>query len=192
VLVNNSGQVVNKVFTIDFLVTGDELVRASNYLSELLEQAPLESVRSRIQAEMEKDRAIYDELARKALTLGYQATDVGNGERLHIEGTGSFLEAPDFADVERVKALFRALEEKTKLLELLERVQRARELQIYIGTESDFSSAGEVSVIASPYGNGDQVLGAVGVIGPTRMNYQRVIPLVNFTAQVLSKVLKEE
>ena len=99
--------------------------------------------------------------------------------------------APEFADVERARALFRALEEKTKLLDLLDRVQRAKEMQIFIGSESDFSSAGEVSVIASPYGTDNQMLGAVGIIGPTRMNYQRVIPLVNFTAQVLSRVVRE-
>ncbi|MGA9521502.1 MAG: heat-inducible transcriptional repressor HrcA [Myxococcaceae bacterium] len=192
VLVSGNGQVVNKVFTIDFPVTSEDLVRASNYLTALLDRAPLEGVRARILTEMEKEQALYDELSRKALALGYQATDVSRGERLHIEGTGSFLEAPEFADVERIRSLFRALEEKTKLLELLERVQRAKEMQIYIGTESDFSSAGEVSVIASPYGIGEQVLGAVGVIGPTRMNYQRVIPLVNFTAHVLSRVLEED
>jgi heat-inducible transcriptional repressor len=63
-------------------------------------------------------------------------------------------------------------------------------MQIYIGAESEFSSAGDVTVIASPYGSGDQILGTVGVIGPTRMNYQRIIPLVKFTAEVLSGVLR--
>jgi heat-inducible transcriptional repressor len=89
-----------------------------------------------------------------------------------------------------MRALFRALDEKHRLLKLLDRVQRTREMQIFIGAESDFSAAGDVTVIASPYGNREQVLGTVGVIGPTRMNYQRVIPLVNFTAQVLSRVLE--
>jgi heat-inducible transcriptional repressor len=193
VLVSGNGQVVNKVFTVEFPVSSEDLVRAANYLNELLALSPLEEVRSRILAEMEKERALVDELSRKALALGAQATDVHRAERLHIEGSNSFLEAPEFSDVERVKALFRALEEKTKLVELLDRVQRAREMQIYIGTESDFSaSAGEVSVIASPWGDGEQVLGAVGVIGPTRMNYQRVIPLVSFTAAVLSRAFRDE
>jgi heat-inducible transcriptional repressor len=70
-------------------------------------------------------------------------------------------------------------------------MQRALEMQIYIGAASDFSAAGDVTVIASPYGNREQVLSTVGVIGPTRMNYQRVIPLVNVTAQVLSRVLEQ-
>ena len=188
VLVAGNGQVANRVFTVDFAVSPEDLVRAANYLNELLSRAPLEEVRARIQNELEQEQAAYDQLARKALALGIAATDVKRGERLHIEGTGSFLE---FSDMERARSLFKALEDKSKLLELLDRVQRAREMQIFIGRESDFSSAGEGTVIASPYGTADQMLGAVGVIGPTRMNYQRVIPLVNFTAQVLSRVVNE-
>jgi heat-inducible transcriptional repressor len=190
ILVGQNGQVQNKLLSIDFAITPEELVRASNYLNELLKETPIDEARSRIQAEMEQDRALYDVLAGKALKLGFAATDIQPGERVLIEGAGSFLEAPEFADVERIRALFRALDEKNKLLNLLDRVQRAKEMQIFIGAESEFSSAGEVSVIATPYGTPDQVLGTVGVIGPTRMNYQRVIPLVKLTAEVLSRVLE--
>jgi heat-inducible transcriptional repressor len=192
VMVATNGQVLNKVFTVEFAVSAEELVKASNYLNELLAQAPVDDLRGRIQQEMDRDRALYDELAKKALALGRAATDLPRAERLVIGGTGSFLDAPEFADVEKARALFRALEEKTKLLDLLDRVQRAREMQIFIGSESDFSSGPEVSVIASPYAGEQGVLGAVGVIGPTRMNYQRIIPLVNFTAQVLARVVRGE
>jgi heat-inducible transcriptional repressor len=159
-------------------------------LNELLHEASFEEVRGRIEAQMQKERTAYDELTRKALKLGYAATDLQSSERVLIEGAGSLLDTPEFADVERMRALFRALEEKEKLLALLDRVQRARQMQIFIGTESDFSSAGDVSVVATPYGTPEQVLGTVGVIGPTRMNYSRVIPLVNLTAQVLGKVIE--
>jgi heat-inducible transcriptional repressor len=147
-------------------------------------------VRARLLLELETERAQYDELAAQALKLGAAATDVSSNERVVIEGTGTFLEQREFAeDVKRMRTLFRALDEKHKLLSLLDRVQRSREMQIFIGAESEFSSQGDVALIASPYGAGDTVLGSVGVIGPTRMNYQRVIPLVNFTAQVLSRLL---
>jgi heat-inducible transcriptional repressor len=189
ILVGQNGQVQNKLVTIDFAVSPGELVQASNYLNELLKEVPIDEARARIQAEMEQERALYDALAAKALKLGFAATDIHSGERMLIEGAGSFLEMPEFADIERMRALFRALDEKNKLLNLLDRVQRANEMQIFIGAESDFSSAGEVSVIASPYGTHEQVLGTVGVIGPTRMDYQRVIPLVKLTAEVLSRVL---
>jgi heat-inducible transcriptional repressor len=191
VLVAQNGQVHNKALTVDFPVTPDELHKASNYLSELLAEVPLEEARERIRAELDQEQALYNALTAKALKLGAAATDLPSSERVLIEGTGSFLDQPEFADVERMRALFRALDEKHKLLKLLDRVQRAREMQIFIGAESDFSASGDVTIIASPYGHHEQVLGTVGVIGPTRMNYQRIIPLVNFTAQVLSRVLNQ-
>ncbi len=193
ILVGAGGQVQNKLVSLDFDVTTDELVQASGYLSELLGPgAAIEDLRGRILQEMDGERAQYDALAQKALKLGAAATDVPHEERVVIEGTGSFLEAREFAeDVKRMRTLFKALDEKHKLLQLLDRVQRAREMQIFIGAESEFSAQGEVTVIASPYGHGEHLLGTVGVIGPTRMDYQRVIPLVNFTAQVLSRVLSE-
>ena len=188
ILIGRNGEVQNRAVTLDFSVSGDELVQASNYLSELLRETPLEEVRGRLEAQLEREQALYDALMQKALKLGLLASAVSADERVLIEGKDSFFESREFADLERIRTLFRALEEKGQILRLLDRVQRANELQIYIGTESEFS--GDVAVIASPYGPAGRVLGAVGVIGPTRMNYQRVIPLVNFTAQVLSRVLE--
>jgi len=191
ILVDQDGQVHNRPVALDFEMSPEELVRASNYLSELLEKLPLEQVRGRIEQELAQDQAAYDQLVAKALRLGLLATGVPPTEKVFIEGTGSFLEAPEFADIDRMKALFRTLEEKTRLVALLDRVQRAREMQIFIGHESDLSPGGDVSLVATPYGPADRSLGTVGVIGPTRMNYQRVIPLVQFTAQVLSSALKD-
>ncbi len=194
ILVGQGGQVQNKLVMLDRPVSSEELIHASNYLNELLRSAAsIEDVRSRILQELETQRTQYDEVVARALKLGAAATDVSSAERVVIEGTGSFLETPEFAeDVRRMRALFKALDDKHKLLSLLDRVQRAREMQIFIGAESEFGSQGDVTVIASPYGTDDQVLGTVGVIGPTRLDYQRVIPLVNFTARVLSRVLKSE
>ena len=194
ILVGQGGQVQNKLVMLDGPVSNDELVRSSAYLNDLLRSAgSIEDVRSRILQELETQRTQYDEVAARALKLGAMATDISSAERVVIEGTGSFLEAPEFADdVRRMRALFKALDDKHKLLSLLDRVQRAREMQIFIGAESEFGSQGDVTLIASPYGTDDQVLGTVGVIGPTRLDYQRVIPLVNFTARVLSRVLKND
>jgi heat-inducible transcriptional repressor len=194
ILVGQGGQVQNKLVAIDFAVSTDELVKAANYLNDLLQQGVnIEDVRGRILTELDAERVQYDAVTSKALKLGAAATDLSSPERVLIEGTGTFLEAPEFAeDVKRMRTLFKALDEKHKLLTLLDRVQRGREMQIFIGAESEFSSQGDVSVIASPYASGETVLGTVGVIGPTRMDYQRIIPLVNFTAQVLSKALGDK
>lgn len=194
ILVGAGGQVQNKLVLLDAPVTSEALQHASNYLNELLKSAStVEELRSRILQELDSQRMQYDELAARALKLGAAATDVSSSERVVIEGTGSFFETKELADdVRRMRALFKALDDKHKLLSLLDRVQRAREMQIFIGAESEFGSQGDVTVIATPYGSGEQVLGTVGVIGPTRLDYQRVIPLVNFTAKVLSRVLKTE
>ena len=194
ILVGQSGQVQNKLVELDRPVASEELVQAANYLNKLLEHATsVEDMRGRILQELESERVQYDELAAKALKLGALATDVSSTERVVIEGTGSFLEQREFAeDVKRMRVLFKALDEKHKLLALLDRVQRAREMQIFIGAESEFSSQGDVTLVATPYGTGEAVVGTVGVIGPTRMDYQRVIPLVSLTAQVLSRGLKDE
>jgi heat-inducible transcriptional repressor len=191
ILVGRDGQVLNKPLSLDVEMTEAELVRASNYLSELLHEVPFEGLRGRIVTEQAQEQALLDQLQAKALRLGYAATELHAPDRIHIEGTGSFLESPEFADVERMRTLFRALDEKSKLVALLDRVEQTGAMQIFIGNESEFSSAGDVTVVASPYGNEGRTLGTVGVIGPTRMNYSRVIPLVQFTAQTLRQVLEQ-
>jgi heat-inducible transcriptional repressor len=194
ILVGASGHVQNKLVAIDQPLSADDLLHAANFLNGLFkEKSSIEEVRGAILAQLEGERAQYDALVSRALRLGAAATDVGSTERVVIEGTGSFLETPEFSeDVRRMRALFRALDDKHKLLALLDRVHRAREMQIFIGAESEFSSQGAVSVIARPFGTGDTVLGTVGVIGPTRMDYGRVFPLVNFTASVLARALEDD
>jgi heat-inducible transcriptional repressor len=190
ILIGADGVVQNRPVSLEFPITPEELVHASNFLTELLRETPFEEVRARIATELERERTLYDALVAKALKLGFAASAPTSSERVLIEGTGSLLDDPDFADLVRLRALFKALEEKGQLLKLLDSVQRAGQMRIFIGNESTFSASGDVTVIASPYGGPDRVLGAVGVIGPTRMNYQRVIPLVSFTAQVLSRALE--
>ncbi len=194
ILVSGAGQVQNKLIDTDAAISTDELVRASNYLNELLREGlSLHAMRERLRHEMETARVQYDATAARALQLGAAATELTSSQRLVIEGTGSFLEQREFIeDVQRMRVLFRALDEKHKLMQLLDRVQQAREMQIFIGAESEFSAQGEVALIASPFGDGRSVLGTVGVIGPTRIDYQRVIPLVHLTAQTLSSALTGE
>ncbi len=194
VLVGPNGQVQNKVITVDFPVTSDELLKASNYLSELLREVPLEEARERIRQEMDQEQALYNALTAKALKLGAAATDLQTpeAERVRIEGTGSFLEQPEFADVERMRALFKhAGREAQAAAAAGPGAARPGDADLHRRRERVLRRRASSRVIASPYGSREQVLGSVGVIGPTRMNYQRVIPLVNFTAQVLSRVLEQ-
>ena len=140
---------------------------------------------------MREDQGALQRLIAKALALAEQsfgAQSSGLSEML-VDGEASFLDAPEFADVQKARALLRAFAEKDRILRVLDRVLHAREVQIFIGAESELASVPDVSVVAAPYGRGDQVLGTLAVIGPTRMNYARVIPLVDLTAREISRAL---
>jgi heat-inducible transcriptional repressor len=190
VFVSEAGLVTNKLMQLDQPPEPGELERAANYLNEKLQQGPFSSLRERILADMREDQGALQRLIAQALRLAEQSfgPSASEGEVL-VDGEESFLDAPEFADVQKARALLKAFAEKDRILRVLDKVLRAREVQIYIGAESDLASVPDVSVVAAPYGRGDQVLGTLAVIGPTRMNYARVIPLVDLTAREISRAL---
>jgi heat-inducible transcriptional repressor len=190
VFVSEAGLVINKVLALDFPMDEAELLRAQNYLNEKLRDTPAQGLRERILAEMREDRSALHHLVEKALRLAEQA--LGGEAAVLVDGEASFLEAPEFADVQKARALLRAFEEKDRILRVLDRALRAREVCIFIGAESEFASVPDVSVVAAPYGRGGNVLGTLAVVGPTRMNYARVIPLVDLTAREISRALSGE
>jgi heat-inducible transcriptional repressor len=190
VFVSEAGLVTNKLLALDFPMDAAELARAQNYLNEKLRETPVSGLRERILAEMREDRSALHDLVEKALRLAEQA--LGGEAAVLVDGEASFLEAPEFADVQKARALLRAFEEKDRILRVLDRALRAREVCIFIGAESEFAAVPDVSVVAAPYGLGGKVLGTLAVVGPTRMNYARVIPLVDFTAREISRALSGE
>ncbi|HEY7725230.1 MAG TPA: heat-inducible transcriptional repressor HrcA [Anaeromyxobacteraceae bacterium] len=190
VFVSEAGLVTNKLLALDFPMDAAELARAQNYLNEKLRETPVGGLRERILAEMREDRSALHDLVEKALRLAEQA--LGGEAAVLVDGEASFLEAPEFADVQKARALLRAFEEKDRILRVLDRALRAREVCIFIGAESEFAAVPDVSVVAAPYGLGGKVLGTLAVVGPTRMNYARVIPLVDFTAREISRALSGE
>jgi heat-inducible transcriptional repressor len=191
VFVSEAGLVTNKLMQLDRPPEPGELERAANYLNEKLRDGPLATLRDRILADMRADQGALQRLVAKALQLAEQsfgAAALAGGEVL-VDGEASFLDAPEFADVQKARALLRAFAEKDRILRVLDKVLRSREVQIFIGAESELASMPDVSVVAAPYGRGDQVLGTLAVIGPTRMKYERVIPLVDLTAREISRAL---
>jgi heat-inducible transcriptional repressor len=190
VFVSEAGLVTNKLMQLDAPPEPGELERAANYLNEKLRSGPLSSLRARILADMREDQSALQGLIAKALQLAEQTFgEASPGGEVLVDGEESFLDAPEFADVAKARALLRAFAEKDRILRVLDKVLRASEVQIFIGAESELASVPDVSVVAAPYGRGDQVLGTLAVIGPTRMNYARVIPLVDLTAKEISRVL---
>jgi heat-inducible transcriptional repressor len=189
VLVSSSGRVQNRLLAMPSPPPSEsELIEAQNYLNSLLGELTLEEARARIAAERDAQRSELSRLRERALLLGAAAVQLEQQE-LHLEGQASFLEDPALAqDVSKMRALFRALEEKDRLLHVLDRTLAAQELTIFIGKESGISGP-ELSVVAAPYRRAGEIVGALGVIGPTRMDYSRVIPLVEFTARAIGLAL---
>jgi heat-inducible transcriptional repressor len=199
VFVTEAGLVSNKLVQLDFPMDASELERAANYLTEKLHASggaaaaaagELERIREHVLGDMRADHSALQELLQKALVLAERSFSDGPGEeRVLVDGEESFLDAPEFANVRKARTLLRAFAEKDRILRVLDRVLTAQEVQIFIGAESEFAQAGDVSVVAAPYGRGDHVLGSLAVVGPTRMNYARVIPLVDLTARQISRAL---
>jgi heat-inducible transcriptional repressor len=205
VLISRTGRVQNRLLTLDRPYGESELVQAENYLNQLLTDLTLEEARAKISAEMEADKTALSQLEARALALGSKAIDVehdvvrssgappaGNAVRasvLHLEGQASLLEEPTLAhDLAKIRALFKALDEKERLLSVLDKALVAEELCIFIGAESGIYDPA-LSIVAAPYRREGEIVGALGVIGPTRMDYSRVIPLVEFTARAVGLAL---
>ena len=191
VFISQAGLVTNKLMQLDARPEVGELERAGQYLNEKLRAGPLASLRERILADMRQDQSALQGLISKALLLAEQSfgPEALSGGEMLVDGEESFLDAPEFADVQKARALLRAFAEKDRILRMLDKVLHAREVQIFIGAESELAGVPDVSVVAAPYVRGDQVLGTLAVIGPTRMNYARVIPLVDLTAREISRAL---
>jgi heat-inducible transcriptional repressor len=195
VLVSTSGKVLNKLLSPVEPVSNEDLERITNYLNNKLDGRTLSEVRKLIAAELASERTAYDALAQRALRLQAEAMPKDEANVL-IAGQANLLdhvltEEPP-SGPGRLKALFRALEDQRILLRLLEQTEVASGIQVFIGAETAVPELKEHTLVAASYGPGEQPVGALGVIGPTRMNYSRVIALVDFTAQLLSGVIAQK
>jgi heat-inducible transcriptional repressor len=190
VLVSRTGAVRNRLLTLPRGAGASVLEQSANYLNSLIADLTLAEAQARLRAELERDRQTLSELQQSALALGAQAVQV-EAPSMHIEGQASFLDDKAFAqDLSRIRLLFRALEEKEQLLSVLDRTLEAQELRIFIGAESGIVEP-DLAIVAAPYRLKGEVVGALGVIGPTRMDYSRVVPLVELTARTVGLTLEE-
>jgi heat-inducible transcriptional repressor len=186
VLETSSG-VQNKLVPVDFALDSTELERINNYLRDIVTGVTLDQLRARLSAEIASDRATHDALAKRALLLATAAVPVEPEAEVIVDGQSNLLAGK--ADLERAKVLLRTLEEKDLLVRLLDRTLAAPGICVFIGAEANLADLTDVSVVAAPYGAEGRPLGTIGVIGPARMNYSRVIPLVDFTAEMIGETL---
>lgn len=191
ILVFQNGGVENRVIDIPAGLPPSALVRAANYLNARIEGKTLEDARALVQKELKKEQAELDTLTKKIIADGL-ATWAGEGhDTLIVRGRANLLEDQTVAEnLERVRKLFEDLEQKKDLLDLLETAREGEGVRIFIGAENKLFSLSGSSVIVAPYKNeAGKMVGAIGVIGPTRLNYARIIPLVDYTAQVISRLI---
>ena len=191
IIVTPEGDVQNRILFTEREFTPAELVEAANYLNQHYSGQTFEDVRSRLQSELSELRQDLIKLLTAAVDAGTKAVSEDATPYI-ISGERNLLSLHELSqDMRRLRQLFELFERKTSLLQILDVSQRGQGVQIFIGGESGFSAPDEVSVVTSPYSVNGEVVGTVGVIGPTRMAYDRVIPIVDVTAKLLSSALSQ-
>ena len=190
VLVMADGQVENRVFTPPVGQTPSSMREAANFLNALAEGKTLSDLRREIAVEISAHRQELDALAAEMVESGLaQWADQGEPwERLIVRGRSNLLE-PE-GDLDRIRTLFDDLERKRDIAEFLDLTESGEGVRIFIGSENKLFSLSGSSLVVSPYMNADRkIIGAVGVIGPTRLNYGRIVPIVDYTAQLVGRML---
>lgn len=194
VLVSESGMVENRAIDIPLGMPASSLVEAGNYLATKLVGRTLREAEAEVRSEIEAHRAQLDSLTAKVVEAGlatWSDEAAGGQGVLIVRGQANLLDdVTALGDLERIRALFEALETKEALLNLIEVTETADGVQIFIGAENELFALSGCSMIIAPYSNRQQqIIGAIGVIGPTRMNYARIIPMVDYTAQVIGRMI---
>lgn len=189
IVVFTDGQVQNRLVVTQRAYAAGELEQVANYLNAHYAGMRLDEIRRRLLGEMREEGARLNRLVAAATEMAQQAFgETGAGDML-VSGQTNLM-GQDAAGVDRLRELFEAFQRKRDLLELLERCARAEGVRLFIGEESGFAALDSYSLVTAPYGVDNRVLGVLGVIGPTRMAYERVIPVVQATAKIISGALK--
>jgi len=189
ILVFADSEVQNRVIATPHLYSPSELEQVANFINANYAGLRMGEIRERLKREMRETSARLHQLMVAAAEVGSQAEQ--SKSDMLVAGQVNLMGSQGLSDVERLRELFEAFQRKRDLLTLLESCSRAEGVRLFIGEESGFGALDGCSLVTAPYGVEGRVLGAIGVIGPTRMAYQRVIPVVQATAQIISGALNQ-
>jgi heat-inducible transcriptional repressor len=192
VLVFNDREVQNRIIQLERYHSADELRRAANFLTERCRGKTLSQVRQDILREMQEARESLNSLMKDAVNVAervFKTDETNRGMEYVIAGETNLMGAGELSSVDKLRRLFEAFNEKRDILNLLDHSLRADGVQIFIGQESGYRILDDCSVVTAPYSADNEVVGVIGVIGPTRMAYERVIPIVDVTAKILGAAL---
>lgn len=188
VVVSSSGFIDSKLVEVEEPVGREQLVQAGNYLTETFGGLTLREIRDRLLVAMDNERAQVDRLLALSIALAKKSLYEAPPELL-MDGTAELLTQPELADLSRVRRLFEAFHDKARLVGLLNQCLAGGGVRAWIGDDSDLTSALDFSLVATPYRVGDRVMGSLGILGPSRMEYDKVIPVVEYLADTLSEAL---
>ncbi|MEX2479811.1 MAG: heat-inducible transcriptional repressor HrcA [Gammaproteobacteria bacterium] len=191
ILVTNDREVENRIIKTNRVYGQNELTHAANYLNSAFAGRDLEAVKARIIAEMADTRAEMDQLMALVIEMS-QKVFVDAEERTKdyvLAGETNLMDKSELSDIEKLRGLFEAFSQKRDILHLLDQALSASGVQIFIGEESGYEVLDQCSIVTATYNDDDRTLGVLGVIGPTRMEYERVIPIVDLTAKMLGTAL---
>ncbi len=189
VIVTPNGDVQNRLLLTEVDYTPSQLNEAANYINSNYNGLSFNDIRLRLQSELKEIHSDLSRLMQTAIEAGDEAIS-DNSDDVVIAGENNLLSVNDFAyDINSLRKLFDMFEQKTALMQLLDVSSKASGIQIYIGGESQLLPMDDMSVVTAPYQVNGKIVGTLGVIGPTRMAYQKVIPIVDITARLLSNAL---
>ena len=191
ILVFTDNEVQNRIVTTRRSYTPSELEQTANYLNTHFAGRPLRDIHTSLLRELRDTRSAMERVLSAAVEVAEHALDYpqGSGEDMLLAGQTRLMGLQDLPDVDRLRELFDAFSRKREILQLLERCIHAQGVRIFIGEETGLAPMGGMSLVTAPYGSDSKVLGVLGVIGPTRMAYERVIPMVQATADLLGAAL---
>jgi heat-inducible transcriptional repressor len=191
ILVFNDREVQNRIIQLERYHSADELRRAANFLTERCRGKTLGQVRQEILHEMQETRENMNALMKDAISVAERVFQVDENNRMDyvLAGETNLMGVGELSSVDKLRRLFEAFNEKRDILNLLDHSLRADGVQIFIGQESGYRILDDISVVTAPYSADNEVVGVIGVIGPTRMAYERVIPIVDLSAKILGAAL---
>ncbi len=190
ILVTQDGQVENRLIEAGTELNFSELERIANYCNQAFAGLSLDEALEKTRRELESQRSDYDLILRKAMLFSEALLSDASHAELVIDGQTQLLGEPEFSGAKQVKELLEALEEKQAILKMLERCRDAEGVRVFIGTDAAVGDSGGMGCVGAPYFRDGKAVGTLGVIGPKRMDYSHVVPIVDFTAKLISDALE--
>jgi len=189
IVVTDKGEVENRILEVNWKVSRSELEKLQNLLTEKLKGKTISDIKEFVTNELIKSKAKYDKLFSKALEISESMEKITTSEnQLIVEGKTNFFYHQEFSKIQKIKDLFIALEEKHALLEVIQKLEFSQGIKIFFGSDCNSPEFANCSIVSANYKLEDNKVGILGVIGPNRMNYAQVIPIVDFTSKLLSKI----